>query len=224
MPLRNEQQLTIAEVLNLKGVHFTPCSLAIPAQLEDEALPMIARRVCLVRGFSRWALGAVLCEMVARRSRPGFPPDLSWANDCADTLQLDPKERREVMAVHAFYPSAMRFTALTYEHHREAMWHADDGAATALRTALAYLQHAAKEHLDVPKLRAHMRRASTTERVEVQTESPAITAYNAVFDFRRWAVMQLASPESLTKERAAIILTDLGEGVALIDRLRAMAG
>lgn len=215
---RNESQMTIAEVLNLKGVHFTPCSLAIPAQLDDEALPAIARRVCLVRGFSRWALGAILCEMVNRRDGND-----QWANDCADMLQLDPKERREVMAVHTFYPSAQRATSLTYEHHREAMWAVNDGQPSPLRRALAFLERAAREHLDVPQLRKAMRQAHTTERQEQQSEAPGITQYNVVFEFRRWCVSQLGSLEAMERTRAELILTDLGEAVAFIDRVRAIA-
>lgn len=216
--IRNESQMTIAEVLNLRGVHFTPCSLAIPAQLEDEALPMIARRVCLVRGFSRWALGSILCEMVNRRDGND-----QWANDCANALQLDPKERREVMAVHLFFPANTRVPALTYEHHREAMWAVSDGHPTPLPRAITFLKQAVRDRLDVPQLRKVMRQAHTTEPTEHQTEAPGIGGYNAVFEFRRWCLAQRDTLRTMPKERAELILTDLGEAVAFIDSLRAIA-
>ena len=213
------QQLTISQVVNLPGVQFTRNSLVFAAQLADEAIPEIGRRIHLIRGFSKWAMGAVLAEMIRRRDA-----DETWANEFTAAIQMDPKERREILGVHTFFPPPARTINLSYEHYREAMWGVADGKPEALRRALDYLRRARDGDWSLSQLRLTIRREQATEQPDAPTQADLdLARYGAVFTFRAFAAAELPNAATLTPERAQMILSDLGDAPKYIDALRERA-
>lgn len=217
------------ETLRLSAsVQIVPRDLIIPPQVEDDQLPALANRVLAVRGFSKWALGAVLNQMVVRRpiTHAGVATgehDSEWAFAYAEAAGLDPKERRAVMGVYAFFPPKLRTFELSWEHYCECMWGVSDGRPNALARALAFLQVASRESLSITALRKHIRGAQITEQADETQVEAALLNYGAVFEFERFAGRELDHMETYTAERAAAVLADLSKTVSFLARLRALA-
>lgn len=223
--MHTEQTCLLETTLRIPGAHITRRDLVFDPGIATDALPAIGGRILAVRGYGKWALGAVLCEMRGRGvANAGETGDASgdWATHWADVNGVDPKERREIMGVYTFYPAASRTADLSWEHYREAMLGVCDGKPRALPRALDYLRLAEEQQLSVSGLRRHIRTAQATEQPTAkQTE---IAEYSAVFDFRRYAAREVKQIESYTKERAELVLADIGdETCAFIDALRRIA-
>lgn len=217
MSTTNNAQLSF---LDLPGCTLTRRSLAIPESLTDAQLPQVGAKLFSVRGCIKWAIASVLDEMVARKTKLGKDPDETWANEFAEAHDLDPKERRELLAMHAFFPVASRTLDLSYEHYREAMLGIDDGKPSQLKRALAYLQTAEINHWSHTQLRRHIRASQATEAPD--TSQTEFAGYGAVFDFRRYIQHEAEHP--ITPERARLLLQDIGQDtIDFIDRLREVA-
>lgn len=208
------QQLTF---LDLPGCTLTKRTLAFPAALPDAQLPQVGSRLLAIRGCIKWALGSLLSEMTTRRTTDPRNPDETWTNEFAEAHDIDPKERREIIAIHTFFPPDSRTHDLTYEHYKEAMLGVGDGRPNMLKRALAYLQTAAINHWSHTELRRHIRSAQAAESPDtMQTE---FTGYGAIFDFRRY--MQKEAGHPITPERAKLLLNDIGpDTLRFIDELR----
>lgn len=213
-----EKQLTIAEIVNLPAVQFTRNGLVFPSQTKDEIIPEVGRRVALIRGFAKWAMGAVFREMIKRRDNND-----TWANDFAQALAMDPKERREVLAVDSFYSLDSRNVPLSFEHYREAMWGTADGKANQHKRAMAFLRMAHENKWSVSQLRLYIRKASADERDEPLQDDLSLVRYASVFAFRRFAAEELKAMDQMDPDRAALILSDLGEAVEFIEQLKTKA-
>lgn len=206
--------------LDLPGCTLTKRTLEIPLSITDAQLPIVGSKLLSVRGCLKWAIGSVLSEMVTRKTPPGKDPDETWANEFAEAHDIDPKERREILALHTFYPPHTRTLDLSYEHYKEAMLGIDDGKPKQLPRALAYLQTAALNHWSHTQLRRHIRSSQSTESPD--TTPPQFQGYGIVFDFRRYIQHESAHP--ITPERARLLLNDIGEDtLQFIDTLRSMA-
>lgn len=211
--------MTQLTFLDLPGCTLTKRSLAIPSTLTDAQLPAVGAKLLSVRGCLKWAIGSVLSEMISRKSTQK-QTDETWATEFAEAHDIDPKERRELLAIHLFYPSDSRTIDLSYEHYKEAMLGIDDGKPNQLKRALAYLQTAALNHWSHTQLRRHIRSSQAQEFPD--TTQTHFQGYGAVFDFRRY--IQHESQHPITPERARLLLQDIGEDtLSFLDTLRSLA-
>jgi hypothetical protein len=146
--------------------------------------------------------------------------DETWAHEFSEAHDIDPKERREMLAIHTFYPPESRSIDLSYEHYKEAMLGIDDGKPDQLKRAVAYLESAVAHHWSHTGLRRHIRSSQATELPD--TTQSEFNGYGAIFDFRRYIQHQSTTP--LTPERARLLLNDIGqETLDFIDRLRSLS-
>ena len=112
---------------------FAPHGLDISPDATEADLVALGSRIFAVRSWTKWGLGSVFAAMMRARPHPDAANhpgefDTTWAGEFADAHHLDPKERREMMGVYLFYRGGSPTPALSFEHHREAMW----GATVAL--------------------------------------------------------------------------------------------
>jgi len=207
--------------LDLPGCTLTRRTLDIPATITDAQLPQVGSKLLSVRGCLKWAIGSVLAEMVTRKPKTkAGEPDESWANEFADAHDIDPKERREILAIHTFFPAELRTVDLSYEHYKEAMLGVHDNQPKQLQRALAYLQAAHAHAWTHTQLRRHIRSSQAQEKPD--TTQTAFAGYGSVFDFRRYMQQEAAQP--ITPDRARLLLADIGEDtLEFIDRLRITA-
>lgn len=237
------QMELISETLRLRAegvADFTPHGLLFRPDVSEADLLIVGRRLFAVRSYVKWAMGSVFAAMVrvrearreaSARARKDEKNGTEWAGEFAAAHQLDPKEYREMIGVFTFYrvgtdsgEKALReLGSLSFEHYREAMWAVDDGQPQQLERAIAHLRHARDQRwTTVAPLRRYIRSSSATQTVE--PTQPELAAYGAVFEFMRWAKRELDRVESYTPERAALILSDLGDStLSYIDALRDIA-
>lgn len=211
--------MTQLTLLDLPGC--TPTKRGLTLTVSDEQLPIVGSRLMAFRGWVKWGIGSVLGEMIDRTPKTkANEPDHTWANDFADAHDLDPKERREILCVHTFYPPSSRTYDLSYEHYREAMLGVGPTNTDALSHASLYLAAAQSNNWTHTQLRRHIRSTQSTELPDTtQTE---FQGYSSIFDFRRYILAQAAQP--ITPEQAKLILSDLGEDTLdYLDKLRAIA-
>lgn len=212
--------MTQLTFLELPGCTLTKRTLKIPEAIADAQLPVIGSKLLSVRGCLKWAIGSVLSEMVSRKTPPNKDPDETWAIEFADAHDIDPKERREILAIHTFYPPPHRTIELSYEHYKEAMLGIGDGKPKQLQRALAYLQTASLNHWTHTQLRRHIRSSQSIEQPD-STQSE-FEGYSVIFDFRRY--IQHESTHPITPDRARLLLQDIGlETLDFLDRLRTIA-
>jgi hypothetical protein len=106
---------------------FAPHGLDISPDATEADLVALGSRIFAVRSWTKWGLGSVFAAMMRARPHPDTANhpgefDTTWASEFADAHHLDPKERREMMGVYLFYRGGSPTPALSFEHHREAMW------------------------------------------------------------------------------------------------------
>lgn len=211
-----------------RGLIFAPN--ATEADLLDVGHSLFA-----VRSYTKWALGSLFAEMRRKRDerredakagRNDIPREVAkaddggaWSGEFALAHHMDPKEYREVIGVVTFYAGQEHIPGLDFEHYREAMWATDDGQPGGVSRAMGYLRVARERGLKVTEMRRYIRSSSATEPSE--PKQMELAAYGAVFDFMRFAKRELDEVERYTPERAALILSDLGEStLSYIDALR----
>lgn len=195
-------------------VQYGETGLTISPEATDDQLISIGHRLMAVRSYLKWSIGSLLFEMARRRK------DDSWVSSFCVAHNLDPKERREMMGVYEFYKGGDT-PALSYEHHREAMWGVGNNGGARDR-AVAYLRTAQEQGLSYTVLRRTIRLSTTTTVIE--PTQPELADYSIVFDFMRYTRNQLPHLATYTPERARIVLADLGEcSVQFIEQLKAIA-
>ena len=208
-------------------VQIVPRDLIIPPDVPEEALPAIGNRILAVRGFSKWALGAVLNQMRLRRpimrdGRPTNEYDQRWANDYAEAMSLDSKERRAIMATYVFYPPQSRTANLCWECYFEAMIGVADGRPNGLARALAYLTLAEKDKLGTTGLRKLIRTQQATEHADTTIVQEELLEYHHVIDFDRWCSKERARLSTYNCDKARATLNDLTNAIAFVSELRAI--
>lgn len=233
--------------LRAEGVAaFTARGLVFAPGATESDLLGVGRRLFAVRSYTKWALGSVFAAMiqardarreVSDRAKKDDTPGGEWAAEFAGAHHLDPKEYREMLGVYTFYQLGEAdqgetggtsgaqvgdLGGLDFEHYREAMWGVDDGQPNQRKRALDYLRTAHKGGMTVTQLRRHIRTNAATQSVEpAQTE---MAAYGWIFDARRWCEREMEKVNRYTPERAALILSDMGESMlSYIDALRDIA-
>lgn len=227
----------LLETLHLPsdGVSFTTHGLDIAPVATDQELLSIGHRLFAVRLYTKWALGSLFAEMQRRQrarqderqTRGGKSfgdPDIipGGALEFASVHDIDPKEFREVTGVCTFYADCKDTPALSFDHHREAMWGVDDGQPKQLERALGFLRYAFEHKLSVTQLRRHIRASHASEPAE--PEQLEIASYAVVFDFMRWCKRELQQVHTYSPDRARLILSDLGQATFdYIDALRELA-
>jgi len=211
---------------------FAPRGLSIAPHASEADLLDIGHRVFAVRGQIKWMLGSLFAAMIEARDakRNALPAHAqntieaghAWVSAFADAHHLDPKERRELVGVHLFFRDFKDPPPLSFDHYKEVMWGVDDGKPDAKGRGASFLAHAHTHSLTVTELRRHIRASQATHHPEPKQLEMA--HYSAVFEAMRFAKRELPLLSSYDSERAALILSDLGDMPAYIDGLRAIAG
>lgn len=209
-----ETQTLLTETIRLPHAEVSERKLLIDTTASDADLMGITRRLMAVAGYAQWALATALDALLTRKGE-------TWLNDFCITCEIHPKLRRELLAVHAFYPAPKRALDLSYHHYRDAMLIVNDGKPKALDRALACLTTAHNNGWSVGELRRHSRQATRTEQ---QTPTNGIQqdfgAYECVHDFARYAHQELPRLATWSAERVELVLTDLGDAVAFVEQLK----
>ncbi len=199
-------------------------ALIIADSASDQEVLDLAIRLVSVSGFTQWALAAALGELLIRRTASDGPDAAeAFINDFCALHGLKPKLRRELLAVHTFYPPDTRVYDLTYEHYRDAMLIASDGRPKALARATATLARAHDAGWSVSDMRRHARAAAAIETPTPPTQSSAFDDYHAVSAFAAFVHASLPTLASWTPERIALIASELHEAREFLDRLDALA-
>lgn len=201
----------LSQTLNLPHAQIAPRALSIDPNAADADLSTIAKRLIAVSEYSRWALASALATILKRKGE-------RWLNEFCSNSGINPKLRRELLAVHAFYPPAQRTIPVTYYHYRDAMLIVSDGKPKPLQRALGCLALASTHHWSVSELRKHARGATATDKATPKQDE--FVSYRAVHDVARYARHELPSLASWTKERIDVVLDDLSDSIELVDRLR----
>lgn len=217
--------------IRLPQVTIERRGLSIPKKLATETLPQIGQKMLAIRNWLKWGFASLFTEMTARELKEAKPdtksdsaPETDRVSEFCDAAGIDPKEKRELLAIHAFYPPKHRIIDLSYEHYREAMWGVDDGKPQMLHRALAFLRLAKDNDWSVTELRRHIRKEGATETPEPRERQTEFSGYGAVFDICRWAAKEIEHVDSMEPEAAQQILTDLGPNLPiLITKLQARA-
>lgn len=231
-PQQQHQLELLTDTVRLPAI-ATPYSggLIISPDATEADLLNLGARLFALRAWLKWSLGCLLAEMSKKRAHPdarNHPGeyDVGWVTEFSTAHCLDPKERRELLGVVTFFGgnsgSASPAPALSYEHHREAMWAADTGEPGAAARAASYLEVAARDGLSVTAMRRHIR---SSQRITTpEPRQPELAGYGVVFDFRRFVARELADLDSITPTRAAAMLADLGlDTLATLNALAAKA-
>ena len=178
----------------------------------DIDLSKLIRASIKSRDQLKWMIGDALTELERRHpiENRGGKND-QWVNDFCLAIGLHHQKRKELIAVCLFYPPAKRTHALSYEHYRDAMFGSDPSSPNAIARAIVYLDHCVHHSLTVSKLRQHIRQSTRIH--SKQSDKSAISSYSPVFAFRRFAKAQVKDNTRITKQRARIILADLGDDV-----------
>lgn len=209
-----ETQTLLTDTIRLPHAEISPRLLVIDTTASDADLMAITRRLMAVAGYAQWALATALDALLTRKGE-------TWLNDFCITCAIHPKLRRELLAVHAFYPAPKRTLDLSYHHYRDAMLIVNDGKPKALDRALASLTTAHNNGWSVGELRRHARQATaTTHSTHTVSIQQDFGAYECVHDFARYAHQELPRLATWSAERMALVLADLGDAPALIDQLR----
>lgn len=223
-------QLLLADTIRLPCAQVHERTLEISASATDAEILELTHRLITVAGFAHWALAAALGELLMRKTAAiGADAAESWLNQFCVTAGLKPKLRRELLAVHTFYPPAQRQHDLTYEHYRDAMLIASDGRPSALPRALATLAIAHDNNWTVSELRRHARAAAATEQTSAtytdatDFDAPTFEDFRAVETFARFVHAELPRLSAWTHERAAIVRDELCEVREFLDRLDGIA-
>lgn len=210
-------QAILAETLHLPPVaHMEDRVLTIDATASDADLINVTLRILAVAEHSQWALSSALHELHKRKGE-------TWLNEFCASHRINPKLRRELIAVHTFYPPEKRQLGLTYGHYRDAMLAVNDGKPRALERASAHLQRAFDHSWSVSELRKAARAHEAPTARPDAPEQPGLLAYQAVLDMARYAHAELPSMSRYTPARARLVLQDLGETIEFISRLQAIA-
>jgi hypothetical protein len=223
--MRQTEFQLAAETLTLRAsphVAFTERGIQFAPTISDKDLLSIGHRLFAVKSYLTWAIGSLFNEMLRRRTDPKGNTDAEWLLSFCESLRIDPKLRREALEVFQFYQAAPATAPrLNFEYYREAYWGTCDGKPEQLSRALRYLEAAERDTLSVTELRRLIRSSHAVEQPD-ETQSE-FEGYGVIFDFRRMASRELSSLASYTSERAALILSDLGDAIAYIDGLRSIA-
>ena len=208
--------LLLEETIKLPRAKIEAHGLTIDTAASDDDLMAIVHRLVAVGRNSQWALATALFELLERRGE-------SWLNQFCIASGVSPKLRRELLAVHNFYPPEKRLLSLTYGHYRDAMHLVSDGKPKPLERALDCLGKAFENDWDVPALRKYAKRTTATEAHSAEERQGDFAAYAAVPAFSRFAKGELPRLSTWTKERIELVLTDLADGLEFVDRLRELA-
>lgn len=189
----------------------------------DAQLAALVRDAIKSRDQLKWAIGDALTELEKRHpiENRGGKND-QWVNDFCKAIGMHHQQRKELITVCLFYPSPLRSHALSFEHYRDAMIGAQPATAGAMQRAIGYLHHCVHHTLTVSALRRHIRQSSRIH--SAQRNNSTLALYAPVFAFRRFAKAQTKAKSQITKQRARLILADLGEDVPnLITTLQRIA-
>lgn len=208
-----EQITLLAETLAIPHARLEPRALIIDDAASDQEVVNVALRLVAVAGHSQWALASAMFTLLDRKGE-------SWLNEFCCAAGIHPKVRRELLAVHTFYPRESRTHALTYQHYRDAMLIVNDGKPKALQRATRHLADAQANGWTVSELRKHTRTAEATEKPAPKQDEFA--SYEAVHAFARYARHELPSLSTWSAERVSVVLADLSDAIEFIDRLRAI--
>lgn len=218
-------QTLLPDTIHLPCAVIQDRALHISPDATDSDVLDLTTRLVSVAGYAHWALAAALGELLMRRTRAdGAPAAESWLNEFCVAHGLKPKLRRELLAVHTFYPPDARTYDLTYEHYRDAMLIAADGKPRALPRALETLAAAHDARWSVSELRRHARASAAVETPTPPAQASAFDEYHAVEAFARFVHGSLPTLASWQPERIAIVRDELREVREFIDRLDALAG
>jgi hypothetical protein len=217
-------QSLLPDTIHLPCAVIRDRALLIDPTATDDDVLHLASRLVSVAGYAHWALASALGELLMRRTRTdGAEKAESWLNEFCVAQGLKPKLRRELLAVHTFYPPDARTYDLTYEHYRDAMLISSDGHPKALPRALATLDLAHDNRWSVPELRRHARTANAVEPAQPAThESATFDDYHAVSAFAQFVHAQLPVLASWEPERVRIVLSELHEVKEFVERLEAL--
>ena len=218
----------------IRGV--TPTGLIISEGATQDDLLAIAARCLNQRGFLNFALGSLFERLIDLKahadSNSGHSPETRiqeaerFVREFAEVHLMKPREYRELLGVARYYRGGdfSKLGGLTFEHYREAMWAGvgmKPGGDVSLSRAL--LQHASENRLGVSAFRRYIRSLYAKE--EKEGKQMELLSYASVFAFRRFAKAELAVLPSYTRERARIVLEDLGDdSLTYIDALRTLRG
>lgn len=209
-----ETQTLLSDSLRLPHAEVSERQLRIDTTASDADLMVITRRLVAVAGYARWALATVLDALLTRKGE-------TWLNEFCITCEIHPKFRRELLAVHTFYPESRRKLDLSYHHYRDAMLIVSDGKPKALDRALACLTTAHNNGWTVGELRRHTRLATATpQHGQATAIQQGFGAYECVHDFARYAHQELPRLATWSAERVTLVLADMGDAPAFVDQLR----
>lgn len=231
-------QSLLPDTIHLPRAVIRDRALLIDPNATDDDVLKLATRLVSVAGYAHWALAAALGELLMRKYRAELSansnPDTqdakdkahaaaeSWLNEFCIAQGLKPKLRRELLAVHTFYPPDARTFDLTYEHYRDAMLIASDGKPRSLPRALDTLASAHDARWSVSELRRHARTAASVEAPTPPAQTALFDDYHAVEAFARFIHAALPRLASWTPDRIRLVHDELREVREFIDRLDAL--